>query len=175
VSTQQEREGFYVDAVHAEWERRMEAKVIAAPREHSEALAKAAMAVADAEQAALVAEVERWQRVAEIKHTTTQEANARADKAEAEVRDLRAKVAAVQALADEWDRQKHVMRHALRAALASVGRTEPAPEAQPKHDEGCPEWCNHCQWCGEGIPYGSQCTECVAAQTAGRTEPEGAE
>jgi hypothetical protein len=37
----------------------------------------------------LRAEIERWQKVAEIKHQTTVEANARADAAEAEIERLR--------------------------------------------------------------------------------------
>ena len=29
--------------------------------------------------------------------------------------------------------------------------------AEPQHDAGCIEWCNHCQVCGAGIMYGSRC------------------
>lgn len=43
-----------------------------------------------------------------------------------------------------------------------------------EHDEGCVEWCNHCQWCGRAILYGSQCAECAASRVSSRTEPEGA-
>jgi hypothetical protein len=25
------------------------------------------------------------------------------------------------------------------------------------HDDGCAEWCNHCEVCGIGTPYGSRC------------------
>lgn len=29
--------------------------------------------------------------------------------------------------------------------------------AEPIHNYGCDEWCNHCQVCGEGALYGSRC------------------
>ena len=31
--------------------------------------------------------------------------------------------------------------------------------SEPKHDESCAEWCNHCGVCGEGIVYGGLCRE----------------
>ena len=43
----------------------------------------------------------------------------------------------------------------------------PEPSAEPKHDESCAEWCNHCQACGEGIRYGSRCREHYQNQPQG--------
>lgn len=44
----------------------------------------------------------------------------------------------------------------------------PEPSAEPKHDESCAEWCNHCQACGEGIRYGSRCREHYQNQPQGK-------
>lgn len=33
----------------------------------------------------------------------------------------------------------------------------PEPSAEPKHDDSCSEWCNHCAVCGVGTRYGSRC------------------
>lgn len=88
--------------------------------------------------AALVATRDSRDRTVAKGITLAQSWQARAEAAEAEVRDLRAKVAAVEALADEWDRTYNAKPRTLgyasayvaelRAALASVGRTDtPAP------------------------------------------------
>ncbi|MFJ4166305.1 hypothetical protein ACIPY5_12180 [Microbacterium sp. NPDC089698] len=42
----------------------------------------------------------------------------------------------------------------LREAASALHRTV---HGEPKHTEGCIDWCNHCQVCGEGIQYGSRC------------------
>lgn len=34
----------------------------------------------------------------------------------------------------------------------------PTP-AEPKHDDYCDEWCNHCIVCGTGTLYGSLCSD----------------
>lgn len=57
---------------------------------------------------------------------------------------------------------------------AGFRRTEvPEPSAEPKHDESCAEWCNHCQVCGEGIRFGSRCREHYLNQPQG--EPSDAQ
>lgn len=58
----------------------------------------------------------------------------------------------------------------IEAARKTAGfrRTEvPEPSAEPKHDESCAEWCNHCTVCGEGIRYGSRCREHYQNQPQG--------
>lgn len=42
------------------------------------------------------------------------------------------------------------------------------PRPEPKHDETCAEWCNHCAVCGEGIRYGSRCREHYQNLTQGK-------
>lgn len=59
------------------------------------------------------------------------------------------------------------------AALRSSVVTEPS--AEPKHDESCAEWCNHCQVCGEGILYGSRCRAHYQNQSEPQAEPSDAE
>ena len=57
---------------------------------------------------------------------------------------------------------------------SALRRSEvPEPSAEPKHDESCAEWCNHCQVCGEGIRYGSRCREHYQNQPQG--EPSDAQ
>lgn len=63
---------------------------------------------------------------------------------------------------EAWQAIRGMDAPGLATELATAGfrRSEiPEPSAEPKHDESCAEWCNHCQACGEGIRYGSRCRE----------------
>jgi hypothetical protein len=74
----------------------------------------------------LRAEVERWKKVADIKHATTAEATARAEAAEAEVAELRQD-------RDEWKQATIAANRRFEAAEAEVERLHEGADETP-HD-----------------------------------------
>lgn len=56
-----------------------------------------------------------------------------------------------------WRAGVKIAAHNVRERLALLAPSPAEGTGEAIHDDGCAEWCNHCEVCGTGTPYGSRC------------------